>query len=245
MYFLIFRIVVLIILYFIFYVGYMYFGFGNWWIKFTTSLSLKVANMKNITINGEEKVKQLYNSDKKFIIVLNHKCLLDMWISVSVNPNICILTSKAAANIFPGMYKLNKKIDSIIFDSTLKKRKVTDLIYDKVSNRQTKDNMLVIYPDGMEPIPIGKNIANFKTGAFRHKFDILPIVIKYKNWQIDPTYYWYKGEHPFIGFSKVLLDGNCKVTIDIMDLVSCEENMSVEEYRDYVYNLMDTQYSQI
>ena len=245
MYFLIFRIVVLIILYFIFYIGYVYFGLGNWWIKFTTSLFLKVANIKKLTINNEKKVEELYNSDKKFIIVLNHKCIFDMWITVSVNPNVCILTSKVGAKLFPGMYELNKKIGSIIFDSTVKNRRVTDLIYDKISNRKAKDNMLIAYPDAMEPIPLDKNIANFKTGAFRHKFDILPVVIKYKNWSIDPTHYWYKGEHPIIGFSKVLLDGNCEVVADVMDLVSCKENMSVEEYRDYVYDIMDTRYSQL
>lgn len=243
MYFLIFRMILLIILYFIFYIGYVYFGLGNWWIKFTTSLFLKVANIKKLTINNEKKVEELYNSDKKFIIVLNHKCLLDMWITVSVNPNVCILTSKAGAKLFPGMYELNKKIGSIIFDSTVKNRRVTDLIYDKINNRKAKDNMLIAYPDAMEPIPLGKNIANFKTGAFRHKFDILPVVIKYKNWKINPTHYWYKGEHPVISFSKILLDGNCEVVADVMDLVSCKENMSVEEYRDYVYDLMDKRYN--
>jgi len=30
-----------------------------------------------------------------------------------------------------------------------------------------------------------------------------------------------------------------------MDLVSCQENMTVEEYRDYVYNLMNTRYNQL
>ena len=125
-----------------------------------------------------------------------------MLISFYTNPNICILTSIPGAKIFPGMYTLNKKINSIIFDSTIKGQKVTDLIYDRISNRKPKDNMLVIYPDAMEPIPAGKNIAPFKTGAFRGKFDILPVVIKYKNATIDPTLHWYKGEHPAMCFSK-------------------------------------------
>jgi hypothetical protein len=97
----------------------------------------------------------------------------------------------------------------------------------------------------MNPIPAGKNIAPFKTGAFQGKFDILPVVIKYKNWTIDPTFRWYKGEHPTTGFFKLLLDGKCEVVADVMDLVSCKENMTVEEYRDYVYNLMDTRYNQL
>jgi hypothetical protein len=116
-----------------------------------------------------------------------------MWITVIANPNICILTSIPGAKILPRMYALiNTKINSIIFDSTIKGQKVTDLIYDRISNRKPKDNMLVIYPDAMESISAGKNIAPFKTGAFRGKFDILPVVIKYKNTTIDPTLHWYK-----------------------------------------------------
>ena len=241
----IFRLILIIILFIITFVGYVYLNFNAWWVKITFRLFFTLCNIQNITINGVYKLDKLYNSNKKFLIVSNHKSMFDIFLSFYIYPNICILTSKAAANIFPLFNNLNKKIGNIVFDHLIKNQNITDLIYDKVNNRKAKDNMLVIYPDGMNPIPIGKNIANFKTGAFRHKFDILPIVIKYKNWSIDPTHYWYKGEHPFIGFSKVLLDGNCEVTVDVMDLVSCEDDMSVEEYRDYVYDLMDTRYSQL
>ena len=51
-----------------------------------------------------------------------------------------------------------------------------------------------------------------------------------------------KGE---VAFYKILLDGKCEVITDVMDLVSCQENMTVEEYRDYVYNLMNTRYNQL
>ena len=244
-YLFIFRIIILIILYIIFYIGYVYCGLGNWWIKYTTKYFLKVVNIHYVKLNGEDKIQKLYESDKKFIVVLNHRTVFDMWITVIANPNICILTSIPGAKIFPRMYALNTKINSIIFDSTIKGQKVTDLIYDSISNRKPKDNMLVIYPDAMESISAGKNIAPFKTGAFRGKFDILPVVIKYKNATIDPTLHWYKGEHLVMCFSKVLLDGKCEVVADVMDLVSCQENMTVEEYRDYVYNLMNTRYNQL
>lgn len=245
MYLLIFRIILIIILYFIFYIGYIYGDLGNWWITYMTEVFFKLQNINKVVINGKDKIKKLYESDKKFIVVLNHKSIFDMWITFYVNPNICILTSEAGAKMFPGMYELNKKINSIIFDSTIKGQKVTDLIYKRISNRKPNDKMLIIYPDAMEPIPIGKNIAPFKTGAFRGKFDILPVVIKYKNYTIDPTLYWYKGENTILSFCKVLLDGKCEVVADVMDLVSCKDGMSVEEYRDYVYNLMDTRYNDL
>jgi 1-acyl-sn-glycerol-3-phosphate acyltransferase len=245
MYLIIFRFILIIILYFIFYIGYIYGGLGNWWITCILKIFFKLANINKITINGEDKIKQLHKSNKKFIVVLNHKSLLDMFVTFYINPNICILTSKTGAKLFPGMYELNKKINSIIFDSTIKGQKITDLIYKKVFNRKQNGNMLIIYPDAMEPIPIGKNIAPFKTGAFRGKFDIIPVIIKYKNYTIDPTLYWYKGENTILSFCKVLLDGKCEIVADVMDLVSCKEGMSVEAYRDYVYNLMNTRYNQL
>ena len=240
----IFRLILIIIIIFIFYIGFIHLNFNSWWITYCVKLILQISNIK-VIVNNKHKIEKLYNSDKKFIIVSNHKSIFDIFISFYVNPNICFLTSKKGTNLFPFFEKFNKKAKSIIFDHLIKNQNITDLIYNKISNRKAKDNMLVIYPDAMNPIPIGKNIANFKTGAFRHKFDILPVVIKYKNWSIDPTHYWYKGEHPVIGFSKVLLDGNCEVVADVMDLVSCKENMSVEEYKNYVYDLMDKRYNQI
>ena len=84
-----------------------------------------------------------------------------------------------------------------------------------------------------------------KAEFFQGKFDILPVVIKYKNATIDPTFRWYEGEHPFVGLYKILLDGKCEVITDVMDLVSCDQSMSVEEYRDYVYNLMNSRYDEL
>ena len=66
-YLFIFRIIVLIILYIIFYIGYVYCGLGGWWIKYTTKYFLKVANIRNVKINGEDKIQKLYEGDKKFI----------------------------------------------------------------------------------------------------------------------------------------------------------------------------------
>ena len=74
-YLFIFRIIVFIILYFIFYIGYIYCGLGNWWITYINKYALKVANIHNIKINGEDKIQKLYESDKKFIVVLNHKTI--------------------------------------------------------------------------------------------------------------------------------------------------------------------------
>ena len=105
-----------------------------------------------------------------------------------------------------------------------------------LKTRKANDNVLVIFPDAMNPIPLGKNIAPFKTGAFATGIDILPIIIKYKDHTVDPTFYWYKKENPLHGWTKLLLNNNFKTTIQVLPLIKAMDN--VEEYKDKVYNTM-------
>jgi len=155
--------------------------------------------------------------------------------------DIGFMLSRKGGNLMPFINTINKKSNSFFYESN----KGTKTLIDKINTRKINDNIIVVFADSMNPIPIGKNIAPFKTGAFQGKFDILPVVIKYKNWTIDPTFRWYDKEHPFIGLYKILLDGKCEVITDVMDLVSCKENMTVEEYCDYVYNLMNKRYDEL
>ncbi len=240
-YLFIFRIILLIIILIIFLIPYVYFNFNICWIKFMSKLLLKVANFKDVKVNNVKLFKQYINSDKKLLIVANHKCLFDCFILLNSLQNIGFMLSKKGGNLMPFITAINKKSNSFFYEP----KQGTKTLIDKINTRKINDNIIVVFADSMNPIPVGKNIAPFKTGAFHGKFDILPVVIKYKNWTIDPTFRWYEGEHPFVGLYKILLDGKCEVITDVMDLVSCDQNMTVEEYRDYVYNLMDTRYNEL
>jgi len=151
------------------------------------------------------------------------------------------MLSRKGGNLVPFINSINKKSNSFFY----KPNQGTETLIGKINLRKINDNIIVVFADSMNPIPISKNITPFKTGAFQGKFDILSVVIKYKNWTIDPTFKWYNREHPFIGFFKLLLYGKCEVVTDVMDLISCDENMTVEEYRDYVYNRMNTRYNEL
>ena len=155
--------------------------------------------------------------------------------------DIGFMLSKKGGNLVPCINSINKKSNSFFYEPN----QGTKALINKINTRKINDNIIVVFADSMNPIPVGKNIAPFKTGAFQGKFDILPVVIKYKNATIDPTFRWYEGEHPFVGLYKILLDGKCEVITDVMDLVSCDQSMSVEEYRDYVYNLMNSRYDEL
>lgn len=206
-----------------------------------TKLFLKTANFKDVKVNNVKLFKHYLNSNKKLLIVANHKSLFDSFVLLNTLQDIGFMLSRKGGNLMPFINAINKKSNSFFYEPN----KGTETLIDKINLRKINDNIIVVFADSMNPIPVGKNIAPFKTGAFQGKFDILPVVIKYKNWTIDPTFRWYNGEHPITGFSKILLDGKCEVVADVMDLVSCQENMTVEEYRDYVYDLMNTRYNQL
>jgi len=240
-YLFVFRLILLIIIFIIFLIPYIYLNFNSWWIKLMTKLFLKVANFKDVKVNNAKLFKHYLNSDKKLIIVANHKSLFDIFVLLNSLQDIGFMLSKTGGNLVPFINAINKKSNSFFY----KPNKGTKTLIDNINLRKINDNIIVVFADSMNPIPLGKNIAPFKTGAFQGKFDILPVVIKYKNTTIDPTFRWYEGEHPFIGLYKILLDGKCEVITDVMDLVSCQENMTVEEYRDYVYNRMNTRYDEL
>ena len=240
-YLFIFRIILLIIIFLVFLIPYLYLNFDFWWLELMTKLFLKAANFKSVKANNAKLFKHYINTDKKLIVVANHKCLFDSFVLLNSLQDIGFMLSRKGGNLVPFISAINKKSNSFFYEPN----QGTKTLIDKINARKINDNIIVVFADSMNPIPVGKNIAPFKTGAFQGKFDILPVVIKYKNWTIDPTFRWYNGEHPTTGFFKLLLDGKCEVVADVMDLVSCKENMTVEEYRDYIYNLMNKRYDEL
>ncbi|MDB4346988.1 1-acyl-sn-glycerol-3-phosphate acyltransferase, partial [bacterium] len=215
-YLFVFRIILLIIIFIVCLIPYLYLNFNSWWIKLMSKLLLKVANFKNIKVNNAKLFKHYINTDKKLLVVANHKCLFDGFVLLNSLQDIGFMLSRKGGNLVPFMNSINKKSNSFFYEPN----QGTETLIDKINLRKINDNIIVVFADSMNPIPIGKNIAPFKTGAFQGKFDILPVVIKYKNWTIDPTFRWYDKEHPFIGLYKILLDGNCEVITDVMNLVS-------------------------
>ena len=197
-------------------------------------LILYVCNLTKINIINKDIFDKYYNSNRPFIIVSNHTSL---WDGLMLNNAFCrlrYLAAKDANKMIFGTKYIFDKLDCII----VKESGTVKTIQERVKKRQPNDNILVIFPDAMDRIPNGRNIAPFKTGAFATGFDILPILIKYKDYTVDPTFYWYKKENPLHGWSKLLLNNNFKTTIKVLPLIKAMDN--VEEYKDKVYNTMSS-----
>lgn len=234
----IFRVIIAIILFLIF---TLLFGFFNLdYSKDLGNFFLKLLKFRNVKVNNIELFNQVFKSNRKCLIIANHKSLLDVLVSKIIFKNIGWIASKNAVKICPLGELLAKNTESIIIE-----KNATVILNNKIKNRKANSNLIMIFADAMNPILPGYNIAPFKTGGFVGKFDILPIVIKYKNYTVDPTFRWFDGEHPLIGFSKIALNDHIDVTLDVMDIQSCESDMSIEEYRDKVYNLMNKRYDEL
>lgn len=195
-------------------------------------LILYVCNLAKVNIINKDIFDKYYNSNKPFIVVSNHTSLLD---GIMLNGAFCRLRYLAAKNadktIFGAKYIFDK-LDCII----VKESGTVRTIQENVKDRRPNDNILVIFPDAMEPIPNGRNIAPFKTGAFASGIDILPILIKYKDYTIDPTFYWYKKENPFHAWIKILLNTKFSTKIKVLPLIKSMDN--TEEFKDKVYKIM-------
>ena len=200
--------------------------------KFFIKLLLYVCKLSTITTVNKELFDYYCKSDKPVLIVSNHTSLWDGIMLSGVFGKIKYLAAKNADKVFVGTKFCLNKLDCII----VKNGGTVKAIRNNVNTRKANDNILVVFPDAMNPIPPNKNIAPFKTGAFATGIDILPILIKYKDYTIDPTFYWYKNENPFHGWIKLLLNTNFKTTIKVLPLIKVMNN--IEEFKDKVYDIM-------
>jgi hypothetical protein len=125
-----------------------------------------------------------------------------------------------------------------------KRNGITQIINDKVKNRKTGESIIFIAPcKGISSQNPG-NISEFKSsGAFVNKNKILPITIKYEDDTLD--YNKDFGESIINAYFKLFLVENYKIRIKVGDIVDPDENESIEEYKNRVYNIMNREYKEL
>lgn len=246
MFLFIFRMIACVILFIIYFI--FLFLIPNSWIgvfnRIMSGSLLTVSNFKKVRIKGFDRFQTLMKSPHKFLIVSNHISLYDGFVLLATLGDLGFLAHLNGMTMLPGMKKICKKLGSVFLD---KKKGNSQTIIDHVNNRKAGDNVLVVFPDAMEKIPKTRSIAPFKSGAFVGKFDVLPVVIKYKGGDIDPTFKWYDGEGFITSVMKMFLDGNCEILVEVMELegFSEDKDRSIEGYRDRIYDLMVHKYERM
>lgn len=177
--------------------------------------------------------------DHKFILVFNHISFIDGWILWSIFGNdIGLLVHKKALKYIPFCeYMCEKKMNCILIDDSSKK--TSEKIIEAVQNN---DHIVVIAPDAMQPPIYPNNIGSFKTGAFVGKYPVKPVIIKFKNTQVIPDYKYEVKEDIIHAFVKIFLNWNATIEVKILDMIYPKEEWTVEEYKDFVKEKMESEY---
>lgn len=208
---------------------------------YVAKLMIYIVGFNSIRTNNLERVYELFHSDERVLIVLNHRSLYDPFVSLASLGCVCSVFDEKGMKGFPGLQTAVQSFSNCIL---IKEGKTVSMIKDYVNNRKSGDELLCVFADGMRKVEEGHVIAPFKTGAFVPRCKILPVVIKYKNYTIDPTYRWEDGDNIIWAQFRMFLETSCDIVVDVMEVVG-SEGMTIEEHRDKVYNLMEKRYKEL
>lgn len=212
----------------------------GYWTQVIGRCCVKMLQFRSLNVSNIACFEKVKNSNRPTVIVSNHISLFDGLILSSALGDICYFVNLDGMKLIPGISDVNKKIGSVFIDQQSGN---SHKIKEYIDNRKNGENMLVVFPDSMQPVPSNKCIAPFKSGAFIHGYDILPIVIRYKNYNIDPKYLWYKGETALHSILKMLLDDSCEVEVVILEPIIPRKNENVDHLKNRVHNLMSQVYT--
>lgn len=194
-----------------------------------------------ISEEGLNRYNKVLKSNKKCILIYNHRSIFDGIIICATFNKIKAFMDNTITNNFPYLSKVLEKSGYLLINT--KQKNNTKIITSFVNNRKANQGILSIAPDGFTRIPLNEVIAPFKTGAFVNKFSILPVVIKYKNYTINPEN--INDNNFVIDFLKKPLDLNCEVILDVMKLIKPKKDTSIMEYKNIVHKKMSKRYNEL
>ena len=195
----------------------------------------------DIIIEDEDLIK--YNkylySDKKMLAVFNHSTMADGFIMPGIFDKTSVVLLKIRS--LPGYSEtVNNKLKNIVVE----KGKTSKKILDYIENREEGGNMLFIAPgSGNTPIIPG-NITEFTSkSAFIGKYPIMPVILKYQDDSLNHNS--DRGESVMHSYLKLFLIKDYKIRVKVLDLIEYEDEETIEEYRDRVYNIMNNAYKEL
>ena len=199
----------------------------------------------NIEISDEDynKYMRYLYSNEKFLCVFNHISTVDGFALLSTFPKMGFVLNKQKLFDYINYDDIvNDKVGGIFVDIG-KKTNVTSKIKNAIYNRNSGGNILFISPSAGEISDEVENIGYFtRNGAFISKSNILPILIKLPDYSII---YNMDNEKLFESFTKLFLPENYTIKIKVGDMINANENESIEEYKNRVYNIMNREYKEM
>jgi hypothetical protein len=189
----------------------------------------------NIIVHGFEKIPK----DNKFILQFNHISMLDFFILPSVFGNISCIINKYVFKALPFHQLLEDKFE--IIELNEKGNNVIKIGDHIKSNKYP----LAIPSDGMNYPKFGNKIGHFKTGAFVSFTPMLPVLIRYKDYEVLPDLKWDVGENIPHSILKIFLNNKINIHINIFDLIIPKKEWTVEEYKNHVFCIMNDHYNNL
>lgn len=209
--------------------------------QYIVKMMMYMIGFKSIRTNNLDRVYKQFHSNDRVIIVSNHISLHDPSVCLASLGCICYVFHEDGIKGIPG---LQTAVHSFSNSISKKKGSTVNMIKEYVDKRKSGEELLCIFADAMKKVPEGHVIAPFNTGAFVPRCKILPVVIKYKNYTIDPTYRWEDGDSLLWAYFRMFLDTTCDIVVDVMEPVE-PDGMTIEEHRDCVYNKMEKRYKEL
>ena len=194
----------------------------------------------NITISEEDfrKYMEYLYSDKKFLCTFNHTTLVDGFVLISTFPRSSYLILKVIIYSTIGYTDtINDQLGNIFVEKGTTSKKIKE----RVDSRKSGDKILFIAPGSGNTSAIPGRITEFtSTGAFVHKYPILPIVVKYEDESLH--YNHDNGESMLHSCLKLFLVKDYAIKIKVCDMVEYKDEETIEEYKGRVYAIMNDTY---
>ena len=186
----------------------------------------------NMKIEKDENYERFIKDRKNYILLFNHISCYDIFV---VRLLCCRKISALIVKYVYDMPIINTILSSFEMIPVERNNKRNSI--EKIKSFLNERGSICITPDSCNIIPEGKNIADFKNGAFIPKVDIYPVLFRYV-----PSYSqninW--DDNTFLGtFIDNFIDGNMEVFVKVLKKEKYEDHYkSHEDYRDHVYKLM-------
>ncbi len=195
----------------------------------------------NINIEKDKNYDLFMKDRLNYILIYNHVSFYDAFLlQILYCKKISALIVEYAYNI-PILHTIFKSCEMIPVERGKKSNSI-----EKIRNYVENKGSICIAPDGCHVFDEQKmNIAPFKNGAFIPKKDIYPVLFRYV-----PSYTknvnWGENDTFIKAFMNNFQDGNIDIFMKVLPKQYYkDEYKSHEDYRDYVYNLMNDELSRL
>ena len=200
------------------------------WLIFKTYMKICMKLTGTTLKKDESTIKNLEilnNSNENYVIITNHHCYVDHWITTDLKKCYTALIAKFLIYI-PFMGALMTS-NSFFLVNRKNKEQIIDKVFTYCSKRPTN---ICIFPEGGFTDKISETLSPFRTGAFTlsklFNYKIVIFVLDARNVMND--FHFYPGN---------------SINLRLVEFVNPNDFNDIESLKDYCFNKMSIAYSEM